>query len=57
MGVDMCCLVCLICIKGVPNGVIVYEFSGKFDILVLFAKVQVWLGFNGMDFVKDVFCV
>jgi carbamoyl-phosphate synthase small subunit len=40
--------------KGMPNGVIVHEPSGKFDIEKLKKEAKSWPGLVGMDLVPDV---
>ncbi|GHF19098.1 carbamoyl-phosphate synthase small chain [Kordiimonas sediminis] len=42
--------------NGAPNGVIVYNKDGVFDIPALLAQAQDWPGLNGMDLAKDVTC-
>ncbi|MBL8644033.1 MAG: glutamine-hydrolyzing carbamoyl-phosphate synthase small subunit [Rhodospirillaceae bacterium] len=42
--------------KGAPNGVIVHNPDGIFDLDALLAEAKAWPGLNGMDLAKDVTC-
>jgi carbamoyl-phosphate synthase small subunit len=53
-GVDTRALTAIIRDKGMPNGVIAHEPSGKFDIAALKAEAKAWSGLDGMDLVPDV---
>ena len=55
-GIDTRALTALIRNQGMPNGVIVHEPSGKFDLDVLKAEAKAWPGLDGMDLVPDVTC-
>jgi carbamoyl-phosphate synthase small subunit len=41
---------------GAPNGVIIHDPSGRFDIPALIAEAKAWPGLDGMDLAKDVTC-
>jgi carbamoyl-phosphate synthase small subunit len=41
---------------GAPNGVIVHDPEGRFDIPALIAEAKAWPGLDGMDLAKDVTC-
>ena len=53
-GVDTRALTARIREKGMPNGVIAHEPSGKFDIDKLKAEAKAWPGLVGMDLVPEV---
>jgi carbamoyl-phosphate synthase small subunit len=53
-GVDTRALTARIREKGMPNGVIAHEPSGKFDIEKLKADAAAWPGLVGMDLVPSV---
>ena len=53
-GVDTRALTARIREKGMPNGVIAHEPSGKFDIDRLKAEAAAWPGLVGMDLVPEV---
>jgi carbamoyl-phosphate synthase small subunit len=53
-GVDTRALTALIREKGMPNGVIAHEPSGRFDIDRLKAEAAAWPGLDGMDLVPEV---
>jgi carbamoyl-phosphate synthase small subunit len=53
-GIDTRALTALIRDKGMPNGVISHEPSGKFDIAKLTAEAKAWPGLLGLDLVPDV---
>ena len=53
-GVDTRALTARIREKGMPNGVIAHEPSGKFDIDKLKAEAAAWPGLVGMDLVPEV---
>lgn len=53
-GVDTRALTALIREKGMPNGVIAHEPTGKFDLDALKAQAKAWPGLDGMDLVPDV---
>ena len=53
-GVDTRALTARIREKGMPNGVIAHEPSGKFDIEKLKAEAKAWPGLDGMDLVPEV---
>jgi carbamoyl-phosphate synthase small subunit len=53
-GVDTRALTARIREKGMPNGVIAHEPSGKFDIEKLKAEAAAWPGLVGMDLVPSV---
>jgi carbamoyl-phosphate synthase small subunit len=41
---------------GAPNGVIIHDPEGRFDIPALVAEAKAWPGLDGMDLAKDVTC-
>ena len=53
-GVDTRALTARIRDKGMPNGVIAHEPSGKFDIDALKKQAKAWPGLLGLDLVPDV---
>jgi len=53
-GVDTRALTARIREKGMPNGVIAHEPSGRFDLDRLKAEARAWPGLDGMDLVPDV---
>lgn len=53
-GVDTRALTALIREKGMPNGVIAHEPSGRFDLEALTAQAKAWPGLVGMDLVPEV---
>ncbi len=53
-GVDTRALTALIREKGMPNGVIAHEPSGRFDLEALKAQAKAWPGLVGMDLVPEV---
>jgi carbamoyl-phosphate synthase small subunit len=53
-GIDTRALTARIREKGMPNGVIAHEPSGKFDIDKLKAEAKGWSGLLGLDLVPDV---
>ena len=53
-GVDTRALTARIREKGMPNGVIAHEPSGKFDLDKLKAEAKAWPGLDGMDLVPEV---
>jgi carbamoyl-phosphate synthase small subunit len=53
-GIDTRALTALIREKGMPNGIIANEPSGKFDLAALKAQAKAWPGLDGMDLVPDV---
>lgn len=53
-GIDTRALTALIREKGMPNGVIAHEPSGKFDLGKLKAEAKAWPGLLGLDLVPDV---
>jgi carbamoyl-phosphate synthase small subunit len=53
-GIDTRALTARIRDQGTPNGVIVHDPSGKFDIAKLKAEAAAWPGLDGMDLVPDV---
>jgi carbamoyl-phosphate synthase small subunit len=40
--------------RGMPNGIIVHEPSGRFDLEKLLAEVRAWPGLLGLDLVPEV---
>jgi len=56
-GVDTRALTTLIREKGMPNGVIAHDPSGKFDLAALKKEAAAWPGLEGMDLAKDVSCL
>ena len=55
-GIDTRALTALIREKGMPNGIIAHEPSGRFDIDELKAEAASWPGLLGLDLVPDVTC-
>ena len=53
-GVDTRALTARIRDKGMPNGVIAHEPSGKFDLEKLKAEAKAWPGLLGLDLVPEV---
>lgn len=53
-GIDTRALTARIREKGMPNGVIAHEPSGKFDLEKLKADAKAWSGLLGLDLVPDV---
>jgi carbamoyl-phosphate synthase small subunit len=53
-GVDTRALTARIREKGMPNGVIAHEPSGKFDLERLKAEAKAWPGLLGLDLVPEV---
>jgi carbamoyl-phosphate synthase small subunit len=53
-GVDTRALTARIRAKGMPNGVIAHEPSGRFDLERLKADAKAWPGLEGMDLVPEV---
>jgi carbamoyl-phosphate synthase small subunit len=53
-GIDTRALTARIREKGMPNGVIAHEPSGKFDIDKLKSEAKGWSGLLGLDLVPDV---
>ncbi|KAB2850070.1 MAG: glutamine-hydrolyzing carbamoyl-phosphate synthase small subunit [Hyphomicrobiaceae bacterium] len=53
-GLDTRALTALIREKGMPNGVIAHEPSGKFDIARLKSEAARWPGLVGLDLVPEV---
>src|SRR6202049_1326736 len=53
-GIDTRALTALIREKGMPNAVIAYEPSGRFDIEALKREAKAWPGLLGMDLVPMV---
>lgn len=53
-GVDTRALTARIRDKGMPNGVIAHDPSGKFDIEALKAEAKAWPGLLGLDLVPEV---
>lgn len=53
-GIDTRALTARIREKGMPNGVIAHEPSGKFDLDKLKADAKAWSGLLGLDLVPDV---
>jgi carbamoyl-phosphate synthase small subunit len=41
---------------GAPNGVVIHDPEGRFDIPALIAQAKAWPGLDGMDLAKDVTC-
>ncbi|WP_286828605.1 MULTISPECIES: glutamine-hydrolyzing carbamoyl-phosphate synthase small subunit [Kordiimonas] len=42
--------------NGAPNGVVIYNKDGKFDIAALLKQAEDWPGLKGMDLAKEVTC-
>ena len=53
-GIDTRALTARIREKGMPNGIIAHEPSGKFDLARLEAEAKAWPGLDGMDLVPEV---
>src|SRR4029077_10680511 len=53
-GIDTRALTALIRDKGMPNGVIAHEPSGRFDLDKLRAEAKAWPGLLGLDLVPEV---
>jgi len=53
-GIDTRALTARIREKGMPNGVIAHEPSGRFDIDKLKAEAKAWSGLLGLDLVPEV---
>jgi len=53
-GVDTRALAARIREKGMPNGVIAHELSGRFDLEQLVREARAWPGLEGMDLVPEV---
>src|SRR5437016_7283329 len=53
-GIDTRALTSLIRVKGMPNGVIAHEPSGRFDLDALKREARDWPGLVGMDLVPMV---
>jgi carbamoyl-phosphate synthase small subunit len=53
-GIDTRALTALIREKGMPNGVIAHEPSGRFDLDRLAEQAKRWPGLDGMDLVPEV---
>jgi carbamoyl-phosphate synthase small subunit len=53
-GIDTRALTARIRDKGMPNGVIAHEPSGRFDIDKLKAEAKAWSGLLGLDLVPEV---
>jgi carbamoyl-phosphate synthase small subunit len=53
-GVDTRALTARIRAKGMPNGVIAHEPSGRFDLERIKAEARAWPGLEGMDLVPEV---
>jgi carbamoyl-phosphate synthase small subunit len=53
-GVDTRALTARIRARGMPNGVIAHEPSGRFDLDRLEAEAKAWPGLDGMDLVPEV---
>ena len=53
-GVDTRALTARIREKGMPNGVVAHEPSGRFDVAALKAEAAAWPGLVGMDLVPEV---
>jgi carbamoyl-phosphate synthase small subunit len=53
-GIDTRALTARIRAKGMPNGVIAHEPSGRFDLEKLKAEARAWPGLEGMDLVPEV---
>jgi carbamoyl-phosphate synthase small subunit len=41
---------------GAPNGVVIHDPDGRFDIPALIAQAKAWPGLDGMDLAKEVSC-
>ncbi len=55
-GVDTRALTRYIREKGAPNGILVHDPSGKFDLKALQDEAAAWPGLEGMDLAKEVSC-
>lgn len=55
-GIDTRALTQCIRDTGAPNGIIVHNAKGEFDINALKAEAAAWPGLEGMDLAKDVSC-
>lgn len=55
-GIDTRALTRYIRDNGAPNGVLVHDPSGKFDLKALHKDAQAWPGLEGMDLAKEVSC-
>jgi carbamoyl-phosphate synthase small subunit len=55
-GVDTRALTARIREKGMPNGVVAHEPSGRFDLERLKREARNWPGLDGMDLVPEVTC-
>lgn len=55
-GIDTRALTRYIRDNGAPNGVLVHDPSGKFDLKALQEEAQAWPGLEGMDLAKEVSC-
>ena len=53
-GIDTRALTRYIRDKGAPNGVLVHDENGQFDLEVLHKEAQAWPGLEGMDLAKEV---
>jgi carbamoyl-phosphate synthase small subunit len=53
-GLDTRALTARIREKGMPNGVVAHEPSGRFDLDRLQAEAKAWPGLDGMDLVPEV---
>jgi carbamoyl-phosphate synthase small subunit len=53
-GIDTRALTARIREKGMPNGVIAHEPSGRFDLDALLRQAKAWPGLEGMDLVPEV---
>lgn len=55
-GIDTRALTRYIRDNGAPNGIIVHDPSGNFDLDALKAEATAWPGLKGMDLAKEVSC-
>ena len=55
-GIDTRALTRYIRDNGAPNGVLVHDPSGQFDLKALHKEAQEWPGLEGMDLAKEVSC-
>lgn len=55
-GIDTRALTRYIRDNGAPNGIIVYDEKGNFDLEDLKEQAAAWSGLEGMDLAKDVTC-
>ncbi len=53
-GIDTRALTRYIRDKGAPNGVLVHDENGQFDLEALHKEAQAWPGLEGMDLAKEV---